>query len=82
MTGRRSSHDYLRHNAQVRHYAWRYGRTHYVWRNGRRYVWNGYHPAAAAARGMVGGLADLGAIAAYPLYCFPNYGSCPVYQPY
>jgi hypothetical protein len=28
--------------------------------------------------GLVGGVADLGSIAAYPIYCFPNYGSCPV----
>jgi hypothetical protein len=28
---------------------------------------------------VVGGVADLGSIAAYPVYCFPNYGSCPVH---
>ena len=39
-------------------------------------------PVTAAASGVVGGVADLGAIAAYPVYCFPRYGSCPVYRPY
>jgi hypothetical protein len=34
---------------------------------------------ATAANGVVGGVADLGSIAAYPIYCFPNYGSCPVH---
>jgi hypothetical protein len=60
----------------VRHYAHR----HYAYRNGRRY----YHgnPVAAAATGVAGGVADLGSIAAYPFYCFPNYGSCSVRVPY
>ena len=69
-------------HAYVRHYARHYTR-HYVWRNGHRYYY-GYHynPVAAAATGVAGGLADLGSIAAYPIYCFPYYGSCPVYLPY
>jgi hypothetical protein len=58
----------------VRHYAHRYPR-HYAWRNGRRYA----NPVATAENGVVGGVADLGSIAAYPIYCFPNYGSCPVH---
>ena len=41
---------------------------HYVWRNGRRYVWNGhsyvysygYNPGAAAAAGVIGGIAGGG----------------------
>jgi hypothetical protein len=55
-----------------------------VWRNGHRYAYYGYHhnPVAAGATAVVGGIADLGSIAAYPVYCFPNYGSCPVYLPY
>jgi hypothetical protein len=31
---------------------------------------------------VVGGVADLGSIAAYPFYCFPNYDSCSVRVPY
>ena len=47
--------------------------------NGRRYSDN---PVATAATGVAGGVADLGSIAAYPFYCFPNYGSCSVRVPY
>jgi hypothetical protein len=63
------------------HYVHHYTR-HYAWRNGHRYVYYSNNPVAAAATGVVGGLADLGSIAAYPIYCFPRYGSCPVYRPY
>ncbi|MBV8441767.1 MAG: hypothetical protein JO312_14610 [Hyphomicrobiales bacterium] len=70
----RPSHIYVRHYA--RH-------THYAWRNGRRYAAYSYdNPVAAAATGVVGGMADLGSIAAYPVYCFPRYGSCRVRLPY
>ena len=61
----------------VRHYT-----RHYAWRNGHRYVYYSNNPVAAAATGVVGGLADAGSLAAYPIYCFPRYGSCPVYWPY
>ena len=60
----------------ARHYA-----RHYTWRNGRRFYYNG-NPVAAAATGMAGGVADLGSLAAYPFYCFPNYHSCSVRWPY
>lgn len=40
------------------------------------------NPFADAARGVVGGVANLGSVAAYPVYCFPNYGSCRVRTPY
>jgi hypothetical protein len=65
----------------VGHYA---RHTHYAWRNGHRYAYYSYdrNPVAAAATGVVGGMADLGSIAAYPFYCFPRYGSCHVYRPY
>jgi hypothetical protein len=63
------------------HYAHRYIR-HYAWRNGHRYVYYNNNPVASTATGVVGGLADLGSLAAYPFYCFPRYGSCPVYWPY
>jgi hypothetical protein len=58
----------------ARHYAHR----HYAY--GRRY----YHgnPVATAATGVAVGVADLSSIAAYPFYCFPNYGSCSVRVPY
>ena len=65
----------------VRHYAHQYAR-HYAWRNGHRYVYYGNNPVASAATGVVGSVADLGSLAAYPVYCFPRYGSCPVYWPY
>ncbi len=60
----------------VRHYAHR----HYAYRSGHRYSDN--NPLATAATGVAGGVADLGSIAAYPFYCFPNYGSCSVRVPY
>ena len=65
-------------HAHMRHYAHRYTR-HYAWRNGRRYVTYSDNPVAVAATGVAGGVADLGSLAAYPFYCFPNYGSCPVH---
>ena len=61
--------------SHMRHYAHRYSR-HYAWRNGHRYVAYSHNPVAVAANGVVGGVADLGSIAAYAIYCFPNYGSC------
>jgi hypothetical protein len=63
----------------VRHYT-RHSARHYAWRNGRRYYSD--NPVGAAAIGVVGGVADLGSIAAYPFYCFPDYGSCSVRVPY
>ena len=53
---------------------------HYAWRNGHHYYSD--NPVASAATGVAGGIADLGSIAAYPFYCFPNYGSCSVRMPY
>ena len=64
-----------------RHYAHSTRHTHYAWRNGHRYR-HDRNPVAAATNGVVGGMEDLGSIAAYPFYCFPRYGSCPVYLPY
>jgi hypothetical protein len=52
---------------------------HYAYRNGDRYDRN---PVRTAAMGVAGGVADLGSIAAYPFYCFPNYGSCSVRVPH
>ncbi len=73
MAPQRPSHVYVGHYA--RH-------THYAWRHAHRYAYYDRNPVAATATGVVGGLADLGSMAAYPIYCFPRYGSCPIYQPY
>ena len=54
---------------------------HTAQHNGRRIVRTS-NPMAEAARGIAGGVADLGAMAAYPIYCFPNYGSCAVRTPH
>jgi hypothetical protein len=51
---------------------------HYASRNERR----SDNPVATVAMGLAGGAADLGSVAAYPFYCFPNYGSCSVRVPY
>jgi hypothetical protein len=40
------------------------------------------NPVRTVAMGVAGGAADLGSVAAYPFYCFPNYGSCRVRVPY
>jgi hypothetical protein len=64
------------------HPRYRYAR-HYAWRNGRRYYrYYSDNPVASAATGVADGVADLGSIAAYPFYCFPDYGSCSVRVPY
>jgi hypothetical protein len=67
----------------MRHYPrYRYARR-YTWRNGRRYYrYYSRNPVASAATGVADGVADLGSIAAYPFYCFPDYGSCSVRVPY
>ena len=57
----------------------RHAARRYASRNGNRYDGN---PVRTAATGVAGGVADLGSIAAYPFYCFPNYGSCSVKVPY
>ena len=62
------------HHPGARHYT-----RHYAARNVHRYDGN---PVTTAATGVAGGVADLGSIAAYPFYCFPNYGSCSVRVPY
>ena len=51
---------------------------HYSSHNERR----SDNPVAIVAMGVAGGAADLGSVAAYPFYCFPNYGSCSVRVPY
>jgi hypothetical protein len=69
-----AQHPAARHRA--RHYA-----RHYAWRDGRRYAYSD-NPVAAAATGLARVVADLGSLAAYPLYCFPNYGFCSARRPY
>ncbi len=70
------------HHPMVRRYAHRhyaYNTGHSAYRAEHRYDGN---PMATAATRVAGGVADVGSIAAYPLYCFPNYGSCSVRVPY
>lgn len=55
---------------------------HVAWRNEPHYVRSSSNFVANTANGVVGGVEDLGSVAAYPLYCFPNYGSCHVRLPY
>ena len=62
----------------AQHPGARHHTRHYE-RNARRY---GGNPVMTAATDVAGGVADLGSIAAYPFYCFPNYGSCSVRVPY
>jgi hypothetical protein len=61
-------------NSSVHHSA----HHHYASRNER----HSDNPVATVAMGVAGGAADLGSVAAYPFYCFPNYGSCSVRVPY
>ena len=63
----------------VRRYS-RHHSAHYAYAKERRSYSS--NPVASAATGVAGGVADLGSIAAYPFYCFPNYGSCSVRMPY
>jgi hypothetical protein len=65
--------------ASAQHTGARHTARHYGYRNANRYDGN---PVRTAATGVAGGVADLGSIAAYPFYCFPNYGSCSVKVPY
>jgi hypothetical protein len=67
-------HGTVAQNSPVRHSA----HHHYAYRNERR----SDNPVATVAMGVAGGAADLGSVAAYPFYCFPNYGSCAVRVPY
>jgi len=71
------------HRSAMRHSPhYRYARR-YAWRNGRHYYrYSSGNPVASAATGVADGVADLGSIAAYPFYCFPDYGSCSVRVPY
>ena len=55
---------------------------HIAYRDEHRYVRSGSNFVADTAHGVVGGVEDLGSVAAYPVYCFPNYGSCSVRLPY
>ncbi len=69
------------HGATVAQHPYdrRHAHRRYAYRTGHRYNDN---PVTTAATGVAGGVADLGSIAAYPFYCFPNYGSCSVRVPY
>jgi hypothetical protein len=64
-------------HTSVRRYAGHY--TRYARHYETAY---GHNPVAAVVAGVVGGVADLSSLAAYPVYCFPNYSSCRVQVPY
>jgi hypothetical protein len=64
-------------HASVRHYA-----NHYTYNSHRYGTAYGRNPFAAVVRGVFGGVADLGSLAAFPVYCFPHYGRCHVFVPY
>jgi hypothetical protein len=66
----------------AQHPASRRHARHYARRDGHRYAYYSDNPVAVAATGVATGVADLGSLAAYPVYCFPNYGSCSVRWPY
>ncbi len=55
---------------------------HVVYRHKSHYARAGGNVLADTAHGVVGGVEDLGSVVAYPIYCFPNYGSCGVRLPY
>jgi len=63
----------------ARHAGARHTTRHYAYRTERRYDGN---PVRSAATRVAGSVVDLGSIAAYPFYCFPNYGACSVRVPY
>jgi hypothetical protein len=64
-------------HASVRRYA-----NHYTYHSRHYGTAYGRNPVAAVVRGVFGGVADLGSLAAYPVYCFPRYGRCRVFVPY
>jgi hypothetical protein len=71
------------HSSAMRHYTHHRYAHRYAWRNGHaRYRYYSDNPVASAATGVAEGVADLGSIATYPFYCFPDYGSCSVRMPY
>ena len=63
------------------HYHARHYARHNAWRDGRRSA-HSDNPVSAAATGAAHGVANLGLLAAYPFYCFPNYRSCAVRRSY
>src|SRR5260221_4966215 len=60
--------------AMNQHSGARHAARRYAHRTGNRYDGN---PVRTAATGVAGGLADLGLIASYPFFFFPNYRSFP-----
>ena len=87
------AHAYVRHYAHHTHYVWGNGHhdvyVHYPYTNLYYPYTNVYYPSygvinpvATVAAAVADSIAALGAIATYPIVCFPYYGSCPVYYPY
>ena len=68
--------------ATVHHHRAHVAARHVAYRDHYRSVRSGGNVVADTANGVVGGVEDLGSVAAYPVYCFPNYGSCSLRLPY
>jgi hypothetical protein len=87
------AHAYVRHYTHHTHYVWRnrhddvyvhyhpYTNLYYPYTN-VYYPAYGINPVATVAAAVVDSIAALGAIATYPIVCFPYYGSCPVHYSY
>ena len=71
-----------RNGAVARQHRYRTRARHVVYRHEPSYARAGGNVLADTAHGVIGGVEDLGSVAAYPVYCFPNYGSCRVRLPY
>ena len=92
------AHAHVRHYTHRTRYVWRNGHNdvyvhNYTYTNPYYPYTNVYYPAygiinpvATVAAAVVDSIAVMGAIATYPIVCFPYYGSCPVhyssYGPY
>jgi hypothetical protein len=64
-------------HASVRYYAHDHSRYAHPYRSAYS-----HNPVAAVVAGVLRSAADLGSLAAYPVYCFPRYRSCRVFLPY
>ena len=68
--------------APHRMHGYEHGYARHYASNARHYARSSGNFLTDTATGVVGGVADVGSVAAYPFYCFPHYGSCPVRVPY
>jgi hypothetical protein len=84
------AHAHVRHYTHHTRSAWRsehhdvyvqyhpYTNSYYPYTNVYYPVY-GLNPVTTVAGAVVDSIAAIGVIAAYPIVCFPNYGSCPVH---